>query len=442
MSIKALLFIKLSLLLLNNVPCNSWGIVGNPLAHFHPCKGHDNIIGSFESGRPPGDENQYNIHIGEALPVNSRINIKFNADSTLTLSSPDYARVTSHHDGSFSIRFFKKGPDSGVGFKVRGPVDGVTVPYITSLVINEEEYCNETNVGVIDTLILGVRDTAEYHSPKPNAPTCGRRIIKHTELITSGSPTKPGDWPWHAAIYRYERNSLLYKCGGTLISKTLVLTAAHCTTIRGEPLLPEVINVVLGKYNLFGGDISSQEKEVFQVIVHQEYNASSLNNDVSILKLKTEALYDDYVQPACLWDPSVLNKINGQQIFGTVVGWGFDRTDKLSTQLTQAKIPMVSEVACLRSNGEFFSKFLNEYKFCAGLKNGTSACNGDSGGGFVVFVPDTADDTSPEAPGSWYVRGVVSVGVSRSDANICDPNELTLFTDLAKYRHWIQAHMN
>lgn len=55
---------------------------------------------------------------------------------------------------------------------------------------------------------------------------CGRRQISHTGLITGGQPTKPGDWPWHVAIYRLKTSSSeqKYICGGTLISKTRVVT--------------------------------------------------------------------------------------------------------------------------------------------------------------------------------------------------------------------------
>ena len=61
---------------------------------------------------------------------------------------------------------------------------------------------------------------------RPQVPDryCGRRKIWHTELIVNGQVTKPGNWPWHTAIYRYEKAGLRYVCGGTLINKYFVLT--------------------------------------------------------------------------------------------------------------------------------------------------------------------------------------------------------------------------
>ena len=59
--------------------------------------------------------------------------------------------------------------------------------------------------------------------------TCGRKKIAHTALIVHGQSTKAGHWPWHVALFRIDRISLQYMCGGTLLSKTLVLTGKpHC----------------------------------------------------------------------------------------------------------------------------------------------------------------------------------------------------------------------
>lgn len=47
-------------------------------------------------------------------------------------------------------------------------------------------------------------------------------------LIVSGSSTKAGWWPWHAALFKKQtkqtNGSLSYFGGGTLISKRVILT--------------------------------------------------------------------------------------------------------------------------------------------------------------------------------------------------------------------------
>lgn len=73
---------------------------------------------------------------------------------------------------------------------------------------------------------------------------------------------------------------------------------------------------------------------------------------------------------------------------------------------------------------------------------GTSACNGDSGGAFQVFIPDDAQDQSVNASGAWHVRGIVSQTISRFDVPICDPHQYVVFTDVEKYRSWIDKHLD
>ncbi|XP_041971645.1 chymotrypsin-C-like [Aricia agestis] len=415
----------------------SWGVVGNPLLNAHPCNGSDEITLSFEPNLPPEEENQYSLGINIDFPVSTKIEIQFDAEATVTLFDKTYARIRSNgDDNQFLIHFYK--PHQGVSFKVQGVSQGV-IPYIKSLIINKYEYCDHPLIGFLDSQIQGYEDQAVSHKSKIDS-SCGRRKVTHTELIVNGESTKPGDWPWHVALYKLNRDTLRYICGGTLLSKSFVLTAAHCTTVRGVPILPEVLNVVLGKHNLIGGDVAAQERSVHEIIVHEEFDVKNLEHDISLLKLSTIAVFDDYIQPACLWESSVVERLPTGKILGTVVGWGFDQTDSLASQLQQAILPILPDATCIRKNPLFYGKILTETKFCAGVSNGTSPCNGDSGGGFVVFVPDTPRDESQSA-GAWYVRGIVSTTVARTDAPICDPTQNVVFTDIAKHKSWIKNYI-
>ncbi|KAG4079559.1 hypothetical protein HA402_012329 [Bradysia odoriphaga] len=135
---------------------------------------------------------------------------------------------------------------------------------------------------------------------------------------------------------------------------------------------------------------------------------------------------NDYVQPICLWD---VNKVGISDItnkFGTVIGWGVTEADKLSVVLRQATMPIVSLTTCLNSNREFFGAFLSDKTFCAGFRNGTSVCNGDSGGS-ITF----------EENGVYRIRGLVSLTVARRDTFLCNTKEYVVFTDVAQYLTWI-----
>ena len=73
----------------------------------------------------------------------------------------------------------------------------------------------------------------------PNADNdeCGKRL--YISNIIGGRKTKFGDYPYMAVIY-YDKNDdgeiSGFRCGGSLINKWYVLTAAHCIdTENGKP---------------------------------------------------------------------------------------------------------------------------------------------------------------------------------------------------------------
>ncbi|CAG0903430.1 unnamed protein product [Darwinula stevensoni] len=76
---------------------------------------------------------------------------------------------------------------------------------------------------------------------------CGRRTVQQP-LIRGGNSSTIGAWPWQAAIYDVKRKDLI--CGGALIRKQWVLTAAHCITVVGTVNARESMDflVYLGKH--------------------------------------------------------------------------------------------------------------------------------------------------------------------------------------------------
>lgn len=79
---------------------------------------------------------------------------------------------------------------------------------------------------------------------------CGRIAKTFTALAFGGSKIRRGDWPFVTAIHYYKENSFSFRCGGTVISRTAVITAAHCFYIRKSRIKAEDIIVFLGHFNL------------------------------------------------------------------------------------------------------------------------------------------------------------------------------------------------
>ncbi|EEB20276.1 hypothetical protein Phum_PHUM609370 [Pediculus humanus corporis] len=281
--------------------------------------------------------------------------------------------------------------------------------------------------------------------PNPNPPNpqtndyqryqeCGTPSIQPSPLITHGQLTSRGQWPWHVALYKNVGTDLTFFCGGSLINNKYVLTAAHCVTktYTTQPLDENTLVVYLGKYHLkLWSEGGVQNRQVFKITVHPKYNSTDFRSDIAVLELTTPVEYSDYVRPICMWDRTNtrIEEVEGK--LGTVVGWGFDEHKMLTEELRQAKMPVVEQKTCLWSYPDFYPQFTSNMTYCAGFKNGTSVCNGDSGGGMVFPYKDR---TGIER---WHLRGIVSISPARNDSRVCDTSHYVVFTDVAKYLPWL-----
>lgn len=86
---------------------------------------------------------------------------------------------------------------------------------------------------------------------RPGELECGTVSQKVTPLIVNGFNTSEGQFPWHVAIYVSDSSKVLqYICGGSLISKEEVVTAAHCVTVPRRNALVDLkrLQIYLGRY--------------------------------------------------------------------------------------------------------------------------------------------------------------------------------------------------
>ncbi|MER6129962.1 serine protease [Streptomyces sp. NPDC001795] len=187
--------------------------------------------------------------------------------------------------------------------------------------------------------------------------------------IVGGSTTTTTAYPFMMQITDASQNQF---CGGTLVSATKVVTAAHCVvdeTASG-------IRVIGGRTYLNG--TNGTVRHVSDIWVDPDYTDAEQGNDVAVLTLSASMPYTT---------ASYVSSSNtGVYAAGTtarVVGWGTtSENGSSSNQLRTATVPIVSSSSCKSSYG---SRYIASDMVCAGYSSGgVDTCQGDSGGPLLI----------------------------------------------------------
>ncbi|CEJ90625.1 hypothetical protein VHEMI06393 [[Torrubiella] hemipterigena] len=185
------------------------------------------------------------------------------------------------------------------------------------------------------------------------------------ENIVGGQDGTIQQFPYQA---NFNKNNSPH-CGGTILDKRTILTAAHCT----YGLTASAMSIRVGATDLNEGDRYQVEK----FIQHPKYNAQATDYDVSILKLSKDLIFNDSVQPI----GSITNSEAATGTLITVSGWGATSEGVYGTTTLQyVDVPIVDHDECNKDyNGAITSRMI-----CAAFpEGGKDSCQGDSGGPFV-----------------------------------------------------------
>ncbi|XP_052249271.1 uncharacterized protein LOC127857034 [Dreissena polymorpha] len=242
---------------------------------------------------------------------------------------------------------------------------------------------------------------------------CGKRMVYLNRFIVNGENAEPGTWPWQAALYFGNQ----YFCGGTLINREFVLTAAHCVDrYTGEFSL---LTVKLGANNREHSETTQRVIKVEAIKPHSDHVYFE-RNDIALLQLESPVEYTTYIQPICL--PEATEPL---PLYSTcfTVGWGKVKWNgDYADVLQQLKMTLWDTNKCNSSiawNGDIFETFM-----CAGYYSGIrSICKSDSGGPLLCL----------DGQKTWKLRGINSYV-----ANYCNMTERpNVFTNVAMYLDWI-----
>ena len=104
----------------------------------------------------------------------------------------------------------------------------------------------------------------------------------NTKMVTlniiNGTEAQPNEFPWQVALVRSSLQTLI--CGGTIISKKHVLTAAHCTS---DPELIGDLEAVVGEHDLLASNDKAKRLKISVIITHPNYNPKTVVYDFSLL---------------------------------------------------------------------------------------------------------------------------------------------------------------
>jgi len=242
-----------------------------------------------------------------------------------------------------------------------------------------------------------------------------------TEMIVGGTPAPEGKYPWEVRLYKSMDDAKGF-CGGTLISKQWVLTAAHCAVVDNkltENLVP-VDQIVVGYGSVDRTKTTKVESEKIKVNPQYLEHGSRSSADVALIEVRTAV---DNVVPVEIADTEADKKLVTPGATVTVTGWGAiwnpedkdilellsiltaqdDLSDKLKfpLKLHEVDIQVMDRDEC-RSIYQASQLGVADTELCA-LKprSASNSCYGDSGGPLVVLAKN---------PKRYVQVGVVSWG--------------------------------
>ncbi|XP_004421220.1 PREDICTED: chymase isoform X2 [Ceratotherium simum simum] len=219
--------------------------------------------------------------------------------------------------------------------------------------------------------------------------------------IIGGTECKPHSRPYMAYLEIVTSEDNLVSCGGFLIRRNFVLTAAHCAG--------RSITVTLGAHNIKEKEDTWQKLEVAKQFPHPKYDDLNIHHDIMLLKLQEKANLTLAVGTLPL--APQFNFIPPGRMC-RAAGWGVTEVEELgSDTLQEVKLRLMDPRAC-----GHFTTFDHDVQLCVGNpRKRKSAFKGDSGGPLLC---------------AGVAQGIVSYG----QVNAKPP---AVFTRISHYRPWI-----
>ncbi|CAG9826177.1 unnamed protein product [Diabrotica balteata] len=221
-------------------------------------------------------------------------------------------------------------------------------------------------------------------------------IIPYEERmgVVGGRNATKGELPYITSYEEYQGNDRDHICGASIITKSWVITAAHCLQYmpkEGSWIHAGIIDV---------NDTDAQRRQVVKTVIHGYF--AQFGGDIALIKVDPPFEFNDLVQPI------KVPKQDAEVSSGTAIlsGWGlhsFMMSTDWSSMLQTVELPIVP--------------------YEGPVTGGKGACYGDSGGPLVQ-------------------DGVLIGAVSWGTHPCAHDGSVTIYTKVSSYIDWISENID
>lgn len=256
---------------------------------------------------------------------------------------------------------------------------------------------------------------------------------KMNNKIVHGRRTTIDNYPYMVTLQKREYYTYWDTfCGGTIISKRWVLSAAHCVCDNNNAsnaceMDQRDLRIVAG--NSWVTIPSNMTEKQFMVRYVEKYIAHNFSvfidgrnytywkNDVVVILLKKSLVFKNRVGRVRLAPPEMFRKISPLKLFHScrILGWGLRKFEGQPTRmLNYVDVPLIDTNEC----GELDQAYLDDYYVCTLDRGGRyGPCMGDSGGPLMC--------------------GGLQIAIFSATEGCADHNHPSIFTRVDKYFDWI-----
>jgi secreted trypsin-like serine protease len=229
--------------------------------------------------------------------------------------------------------------------------------------------------------------------------------------IIGGTTVATRKYSFVAALLITNRGHTAFQqqfCGGSLIDRDSVLTAAHCVSgTRGLPVAPGPLRITVGR-TVLNSD-QGQKRRVSRIFIHPRYNGDTVTYDAAVLKLSSPVSAIAPVELAT----AAQDYLEEPGRKATVAGWGSTSAlppGSFPDRMREVQVPIVSDTQAQQTLHE---EFVPRLMVAAG-RTGKGPCVGDSGGPMFARVS-----------GKYTQIGITSFGPA-----VCTAGSPTVYTEV------------